>query len=92
MGKLSSSVHRHNNKLLNKQKKLCIAPVLVLPDLRHPFEINMDASHYSLDAVITHLGHPVVFHSVTFNDIVRRYLTYEKELHAIMQAIQKWRH
>ena len=32
---------------------LCTVPVLVLPDLHQPFEIEMDASDYDLDAVIT---------------------------------------
>ena len=43
--------------------ELCTAPVLVLPDLHHPFEIEMDTSDYALGAVITQSGHPVAFHS-----------------------------
>ena len=35
------------------KNKLCTAPVLVLPDLHQPFDIEMDASDYSLSAVIT---------------------------------------
>ena len=64
----------------------------MLPDLHYPFEIDMDASTYALSAVITQSGHPVVFHSKTFSDTVRSYLTYEKELYAIMQVLKKWRH
>ena len=64
----------------------------MLPDLHHPFEIEMDASDYALGAVITQSGHPIVFHSETFNDTVRKYLTYEKELCAIVQALKQWRH
>ena len=60
------------------KNKLCIAPVLVLLDLHQPFEIETDASDYALDVVITRSGHPVAFHSETFSDTVRRYLTYEK--------------
>ena len=35
------------------KNKLCTKPVLVLPDLHHPFEIEIDASDYALGAVIT---------------------------------------
>ena len=74
------------------KKKLCTARVLVLPDLHQPFEIEMNTSGYTLSVVITQLGHPVVFHSETFNDTIRRYSTYEKELYAIVQALKQWRH
>ena len=60
------------------KNKLCTALVLVLPDLHQPFEIETDASDYALSTVITQSGHPVVFHSKTFNNTVRRYSTYEK--------------
>ena len=70
------------------KNKLCNAVVLVLPDLHQPFEIETDASDYALGIVITQSGHPVAFHS----DTVRRYLTYEKELYAIMKALKQWRH
>ena len=60
--------------------------------MHQPFEIETDASNYALGVVITESGHPVAFHFETFNDIVRRYSTYEKELYAIMQALKQWRH
>ena len=63
----------------------------MLPYLHQPFEIETDASDYSLDAVITQSGHPVAFHSETFIDIVRRHSMYEKELYAIVQALKQWR-
>ena len=74
------------------KNKLCTTPVLVLPDFRQPFEIEIDASDYALSAVITQSSHPITFYSKIFNDTVRRYLTYEKELYAIVQALKQWRH
>ena len=73
------------------KNKLCTAPVLVLPDLHQPFEIETDASNYALGTVITQSGHLVTFHSESFNDTVRRYSTYEKELYVIMRALKQWR-
>ena len=69
------------------KNKICTAPVLVLPNFHHPFEIEMDASDYALGDVITQSGHLVAFHSKNFNQTIRRYSTYEKELHAIVQAL-----
>ena len=40
------------------KNKICTAPVLVLPYLHHPFEIETNAQNYALDAVITQLGQP----------------------------------
>ena len=56
----------------------------MLPYLHQPFEIETDVSDYALDAVITQLGHPVVFHSDTFSDTIIRY--------SILQAIKQWGH
>ena len=66
------------------KNKLCIAPVLVLHDLHHPFDIEMDASDYALNVVITQSGHLVTFHFDTFSDTVRRYSTFEKEMYPIV--------
>ena len=46
--------------------------------MNYPFEIEMDTSDYALGAVITQLGHAVMFQFDTLNDTVRRYLAYEK--------------
>ena len=74
------------------KNKICTAPVLVLPDLHHPFEIETDASDYALDVVITQLGHPITFHSKNFKDTIITYSTYEKELYAIVKDLKQWRH
>ena len=51
----------------------------------------MNTSDYALGAMITQSGHPVTFNSENFNDIVRRYSTYEKELYVIVKSIKQWR-
>jgi hypothetical protein len=39
------------------------APVLTLPELQQPFEIETDAFDYAIGAVLTQHGHPVAYHS-----------------------------
>jgi hypothetical protein len=35
------------------KQRLCSAPVLSLPDLQHPFEIETDASDYAVGTILT---------------------------------------
>jgi hypothetical protein len=70
---------------------LCSAPVLTLPDLQQPFEIETDASDYAIGAVLTQHGHPMAYHSETLSDTVRKYPTYEKEMYSIVQACRQWK-
>jgi hypothetical protein len=70
---------------------LCCAPVLTLPDLKQPFEIETNASNYAIEEVLTQQGHPVAYHSVTLSDIVRKYPTYEKEMYSFVQACRQWK-
>ena len=71
---------------------LCSAPVLTLPDLQQPFEIETDASDYAIGAILTQQGHPVAYHSETLSETVRKYPTYDKEMYCIVQACRQWKH
>jgi hypothetical protein len=72
--------------------RLCSAPVLSLPNLQQPFEIETDASDYVVGAVLTQHGHSVAYHSETLSDIVRKCLTYDKEMYSNVQACHQWKH
>jgi hypothetical protein len=74
------------------KQRLCSTPVLSLPDLQHPFEIETDASDYVVGVVLTQHDHPVAYHSETLSDTVRKYPTYDKEMYSIVQACRQWRH
>jgi hypothetical protein len=63
---------------------LCSAPMLTLPDLQQPFEIETDASDYDIGAALTQQGHPVAYHNETLSDTVRKYPTYEKDMYSIV--------
>ena len=68
------------------------APVLALPNLRQPFKIQTDVSHYVMGAVLLPHGKPITFHSETFNGVVTNYPTYDKELYVLIQSVKKLKH
>ena len=72
-------------------------PVLMMPDHSKPFQIESDASKYASGAVLTQLDsngdrHPVAFISKTFSPTERNYEIYDRELLAIIRALEEWRH
>ena len=66
--------------------------VLALPNLRQAFEIQIDASDYAMGVVLLQHGKPIIFHSKIFNGVVINYPTYYKELYALVQSFNKWKH
>ena len=57
---------------------VCSAPVLSLPDLQHPFEIETNASDYVVGVILTQHGHLMAYHSETLSNDVCKYPTYDK--------------
>lgn len=53
---------------------------MALPDLQKSFDLMTDASNYDLGSVLMQHGHIIAYHKETFNDIFRKYPTYNKEL------------
>ena len=67
-------------------------PVLRLPNLELPFEVQTDASDRALGGVLVQEGHPVAFESRKLNGAEQRYSTHEKEMTAVIHCLQQWRH
>ena len=74
---------------------LTFAPIIRPPDWNHPFELMCDASDYAVGAVlgqrIDGKPHVIYYSSKTLNDAQRNYTTTEKELLAIVYALDKFR-
>jgi hypothetical protein len=72
------------------------APILAhyIPDT--PLVVETDASDYALAAILSIWVdgelHPIAFHSRTFTSTELNYDVHDKELLAIFEAFQRWRH
>ena len=82
----------HQKTIEDLKHRLCSTPILNLPDLQQPFEIETDASDYAVGVIFTQHEHPVAYHSETLSDAVWKYPTYDKEMYSIVQACQQWTH
>ncbi|GJW72126.1 reverse transcriptase domain-containing protein [Tanacetum coccineum] len=74
--------------------KLTQAPILVAPDWDLPFEIMWDASDFSVGAVLgqrkTKHFQSIHYASKTMTEAQAHYTTTEKELHAVVYALEKF--
>ncbi|CAN6566312.1 unnamed protein product [Malus baccata var. baccata] len=74
---------------------LTTAPIIVPPDWSLPFELMCDASDYALGAVLGQRKdkrpHVIYYASRTLNDAQLNYSTMEKELLAVVFALDKFR-
>jgi hypothetical protein len=68
------------------KKHLFSAPMISLPNLKRPFEIETNASDYVVGVVLTQHSHHVAYHNETLSNVVRKYPTYDKEMYSIMKA------
>ncbi|ESK81446.1 hypothetical protein Moror_15818 [Moniliophthora roreri MCA 2997] len=73
------------------------SPVLRLPDLKRPFIIETDALKWASGGVLRQEGpdgelHPCGYISHAFDAAERNYEIYDRELFAIVRALETWRH
>ncbi|CAH2226702.1 jg3211, partial [Pararge aegeria aegeria] len=72
------------------KEALCRAPVLALYSADEPVLLTVDASASALGAALLQAGRPVEFASVTLSETQTRYAQIEKELLAIVFALERF--
>ncbi|KAM2811938.1 hypothetical protein COP1_044518 [Malus domestica] len=88
--------HADCHDAFNKLKDLLTsAPIITAPDWTLPFELMCDASDYAVGAVLGQrrdkLPHVIYYASRTLNNSQLNYATTEKELLAVVFALEKFR-
>lgn len=74
------------------------APVLAHFDPSHQIIVETDASDFAIGSILSQLKptdndiHPIAFHSRTMTPAERNYDIHDKELLAIVDSFQHWRH
>jgi len=74
------------------------APILVSPQDSEPFRIEADSSDFASGAILSQQlpgkekWHPVAFYSKSLSPVERNYEIHDKEMLAIIHALEEWRH
>ena len=73
-------------------------PVLVSPQGSEPFRIEADSSDFASGAILSQQlpreekWHPVAFYSKSLSPVEQNYKIHNKEMLAIIHALEEWRH
>lgn len=79
------------------KQRVTTSPILIFPDDNKPFKVEADSSDYATGAVLSQQGnddkwHPVAFLSKSLSAVERNYDIHDKEMLAIIRALEEWRH
>jgi hypothetical protein len=67
-------------------------PILSLQNMHNPFEVDIDASGYSMVELMMQGGRLVCYQFEVFIRVCLNYATYNKKIYALIQSDKKWKH
>jgi len=82
----------------NLKSQFTSAPVLSYPDRNSEFLVETDSSNFAIGAILSqkskkdNMIHPIAFYSRSLTGPEKNYAIYDKELLAIISALEQWRH
>ncbi|KEP45888.1 putative Transposon Tf2-1 polyprotein, partial [Rhizoctonia solani 123E] len=87
---------KEEKAFLDIKRAICSEPVLQHPNPDKPYFLETDASGVAMGAVLSQQQederlHPVSYMSKSFTDAEKNYNTHDKELLAIIKALEHWR-
>jgi len=80
------------------KEQITTAPILTLPDNLGPFQIKADSSDFATRAILSqqlpedNKWHPIAFLSKSLSPVEWNYEIHDKEMLAIVRALEEWRH
>ena len=77
-----------NRAFIEIKERLFSAPLLALPDFSKTFEIECDTSRIGIEAILMQEKQPIAYFSEKLNGTAFNYLTYDKELYALVRALE----
>lgn len=83
--------NEENKGAFNQLKEALISSlVLTLPDLSKPFTVETNSSQFDIGVVLIQNQHPKAYISKVLSPKNQLLLVYDKELLALMYAVEKW--
>ena len=87
----------HRAAFQKLKERINCSPVLVFSSDDKPYKLEADSSNFATGAILSQEGedgkwHPVAFMSKSLNEVERNYEIHDKEMLAIIRALDEWRH